>query len=372
MKTVRVELAERSYEIIVGSNMWENLPAALKEVLRPGKVLLVSDENVFSLYGQRAIGILQEAGFQVFPAVIPPGEGSKTLYWANELYTAAIRAGLDRKAAFIALGGGVVGDLAGFAAATYLRGVDFVQIPTTLLAQVDSSVGGKVAVNHELGKNLVGAFYQPKLVWIELETLTTLPRREFLAGAAEVVKYGAALDLSLLERLEKNWPAFWEKDASFLAEVITACCRIKAEIVSQDEKEKGIRALLNFGHTVGHALEAATSYRYYLHGEAVLIGMAAAVQLALLLELLKPDEARRLLGFFARIGLKEAPAGLTASEVLAALKQDKKRSGKKSIFVLPVGPGRAGIFDNVTRSMVAAVLDRYLHEKGQGLLSLDV
>ena len=259
MQTIQVDLKERAYEIKIVSHQWHQLAAALAKVLAPGKVLLVSDEHVWAHYGSYVESALQ-GSYTVVPVIIPPGEASKTLAEADRLYTVAIEAGLDRSNAVIALGGGVVGDLAGFVAATYLRGVPFVQIPTTLLAQVDSSVGGKVAVNHRLGKNLIGAFYQPKLVWIELETLKTLPPREFMAGAAEVVKYGAILSADFITFLEENWAGFLKQDKAILQEIIATCCRLKSQVVVEDERETGKRAILNFGHTLGHALEAATSF----------------------------------------------------------------------------------------------------------------
>jgi 3-dehydroquinate synthase len=329
-------------------------------VAKPGKALLVSDENVFPLYGGMAIAALNEAGFSVTPAVVPAGEESKTLAWADHLYSAAIEAGLDRSGVIVALGGGVVGDLAGFVAATYLRGVPFIQMPTTLLAQVDSSVGGKTAVNHRLGKNLIGSFYQPKLVWVELDTLATLPEREYLAGAAEVLKYGVILSEPLLTFLDTRWVGFMEKDTTVLTEVVGDCCALKSKVVSQDEREGGLRAILNFGHTLGHALEAATSYRHYLHGEAILAGMMMAVRLAVRKEILAASDAARLLGLFARVGLVAAPEDLSVQQVLAALRYDKKREGEQTVFILPEAIGRVQSFRDVDENHVADVLADYL------------
>ena len=361
MQTVQVKLAERSYPIYIGKNIWSLLPQKLQTVLPLTTALLVSDSNVYPLYGEKISAALTAAGWRVTPAVVPAGEGSKTLARAEELYTAAIKAGRDRSGTVVALGGGVVGDLAGVIAATYLRGVPFVQIPTSLLAQVDSSEGGKVAVNHPLGKNLIGAFYQPKLGWIELEVLRTLPRAEFLAGAAEVVKYGVILSESLFSTLERHWQDFLSQEERLLAQVITECCRLKAEIVAADEREAGQRALLNFGHTLGHALEAATHYDYYLHGEAVLVGMMLAVQLALRQQLLAPAAGGRLLELMAKLGMKPAPPALTAAAVLTALQQDKKRAGTKQPFILPVKIGQADIFANIPPMLVSSVLQEYLN-----------
>ncbi|MCW3491280.1 3-dehydroquinate synthase [Dethiobacter alkaliphilus] len=371
MRMVQVPLGERSYDIHIGENIWPAISEIWPQRLKPGQVLLVSDENVFGLYGGKLIAALHEAGFSVTPAVVPAGEESKTLKWADTLYTAAIEAGLDRSGFIVALGGGVVGDLAGFVAATYLRGVPFVQVPTTLLAQVDSSVGGKTAVNHRLGKNLIGAFYQPQLVWIELETLATLPKREYLAGAAEVVKYGVILHEPLITLLEKQWDGFIAGETPVLTEVIGDCCALKARVVAEDEREGGLRAILNFGHTLGHALETATSYKYYLHGEAVLAGMVLAVQLAQRRELLTEEEARRLLRMFARVGLRPAPPGLQAEAVLGALKQDKKREGDDIVFILPETIGKVRSFKDVDPQAVADVLAAYLDAEGSLLPDAD-
>jgi len=364
MRLVQVPLGERSYPIYIGKNLYAAVAGTWPENVRLSRVLLVSDENVFPLYGGRFVATLHDAGFAVTPVVIPAGEGSKTLAWAETLYTAAIEAGLDRNGLIVALGGGVTGDLAGFAAATYLRGVPFVQVPTTLLAQVDSSVGGKVAVNHPLGKNLIGAFYQPRLVWIELGALDTLPEREFLAGAAEVVKYGAILSEPFFGYLEANWQLFLDRDPSVLAETVAACCGLKARVVAEDEREKGLRAILNFGHTLGHALEAATAYSYYLHGEAVLAGMVMAVNIALRKRVLPEKDAGRLLGMFAKIGVRPAPPGLAAAEVIAALAHDKKREEDVTVFILPVRIGRVEPFLDVDAGTVRNVLNEYLGDAG--------
>ncbi|MDW7685092.1 MAG: 3-dehydroquinate synthase [Bacillota bacterium] len=371
MRMVQVPLGERSYPIQIGKNIWPAIADIWPEKVKPGRALLVSDENVFPLYGGKVVAELHRAGFDVLPAVVPAGEGSKTLSFAEELYSAAIEAQLDRHGVIIALGGGVVGDLAGFVAATYLRGVPFIQVPTTLLAQVDSSVGGKTAVNHRLGKNLIGAFYQPQLVWIELETLATLPKREFLAGAAEVIKYGVILSEPLFSDLEEKWDGFLAKETAVLTEVVGDCCGLKARVVAEDEREAGLRAILNFGHTLGHALEAVTSYSHYLHGEAVLVGMAMAAQLAVKMGVFSRAEAERLLALCGRIGLKEPPAGLEPSAVIDALRYDKKRDGDHTVFVLPVRIGEVKLFRDVADEHLAWVLAQYLGRNTEGsLLSL--
>ena len=362
MRIIEVPLGERSYPIYIGHEIWSELSTVLQQRLTPGKALLISDEHVFPLYGAKTAAALKKAGFTVTSAVVPVGESSKSVAQAESLYTKAIKAGLNRTDPVVALGGGVVGDLAGFIAATYLRGVPFVQIPTSLLAQVDSSVGGKVAVNHQLGKNLIGTFYQPRLVWIDLSVLNTLPQHEFLAGAAEVVKYGAILSKPLFQTLENRWDDLLKKDLEVLSEVIASCCTLKAQIVKQDEKEKGIRALLNFGHTLGHALETATDYTYYLHGEAVLAGMVLAVHLAVAAELIDFKTAGRLLALFKRVGLKKAPPGLTVEQVFTAMQQDKKRLVDKTVFILPVEIGSGQSFTSLTHPLISEVVRKYLQQ----------
>lgn len=360
MRVVWVPLGRQSYPIYIGRDLYPALGKTWLESIKPGRALLVSDEQVFSLHGENLTRELSAAGFQVFTALLPAGEGSKTLTCAEYLYTAAIEAGLDRRCAVLALGGGVIGDLAGFVAATYLRGVPFVQIPTTLLAQVDSSVGGKVAVNHTLGKNLIGAFHQPQLVWVDLAMLETLSAREYLAGAAEVIKYGVILSAPFCTFLENNWPAFLDREPEVLAEVVATCCALKSQVVAADEREEGVRAILNFGHTLGHALEAATGFTYYLHGEAVLAGMMMATEIAAARGVLPPGEAQRLLSLYHRLGILSAPPGLEEERLLAALWQDKKREGASLVFVLPRRSGEAELFRDVDMALIRRVAQDYL------------
>ncbi|MBS4022195.1 MAG: 3-dehydroquinate synthase [Dethiobacter sp.] len=360
MRRLQVSLEGRSYPIYIGRNLYPHLWGAWQESVKPTKILLVSDENVFPLFGGKLIAELDRAGFASSLVVVPAGEGSKSMSWLEAIYSSALEAGLDRGGLVLALGGGVVGDLAGFAAATYMRGVPFIQVPTTLLAQVDSSVGGKVAVNHPLGKNLIGAFYQPRLVWIELETLRSLPEREFLAGAAEVIKYGIILSKPFFNYLEENWTAFLARQEEVLTEVIAVSCGLKSEVVARDEREEGERAILNFGHTWGHALEAATGYNYYLHGEAVLVGMALAVHMAAKKKILSRTDARRIVSMLARIGLRPPPPGLDSENVLASLKYDKKRKDGRLVFVFPVSIGEVALFSDTDTGLLFAVLNDYL------------
>jgi 3-dehydroquinate synthase len=363
MRALWVPLGERSYPIYIGSNLGAELGKTWLENLPPGRLLLVSDEQVFPLHGEKLLLTLAEAGFHVVPELLPAGETGKTLSFAEQLYTSAIRAGLDRHSAVVAFGGGVIGDLAGFVAATYLRGVPFIQVPTTLLAQVDSSVGGKVAVNHFLGKNLIGAFYQPRLVWIDLAVLETLPDREYLAGAAEVIKYGIILSEEFCTFLENNWQGFIDRDREVLAEIVLTCCKLKSRVVADDEREEGLRAILNFGHTLGHALEAATDYNCYLHGEAVLAGMLMATKIAEAKGVLPPAEAQRQVSLYRRLGVPAAPPGLDEEKLFAALWQDKKRQGDSLAFVLPRRCGEVDLFRDVSLELVRGTVREYLSQK---------
>jgi len=375
MRVVWVPLGRRSYPVYIGRKLESELAATWRENLSPlsasqagGRLLLVSDEQVFPLHGERLQLALQEAGYRVTRELLPAGEGAKTLTQAANLYTAAIRAGLDRHSAVVALGGGVVGDLAGFVAATYLRGVSFIQVPTTLLAQVDSSVGGKVAVNHPLGKNLIGAFYQPRFVWIDLDLLGTLPEREYLAGAAEVLKYGIILSEEFCTFLEAHWRSFLDREPEVLTEVIATCCALKSRVVAADEQETGLRAVLNFGHTLGHALEAATDFKCYLHGEAVLAGMLMATEIARDKGVLPPAEARRLLALYHRLGVRAAPPGVNEEKLLEALWLDKKRLGGQLVFVLPRRCGEVALYRDVALELVRRVVRQYLSTVGPTII----
>jgi 3-dehydroquinate synthase len=320
-------------------------------------MLVVTNPVVAGLYGEAVKRSLAEAGFQVGEAQIPDGEEYKTLATVAGLYDAAFTGGLERGDAVLALGGGVVGDIAGFLAATYMRGVPFVQVPTTLLAQVDSSVGGKVGVNHPGGKNLIGAFYQPRFVLIDPDTLATLPSREVRAGLAEVIKYGVISDAGFFSWLEANIDRLLNLEPAALEHAIAASCRIKAAVVSADETETGLRAILNFGHTVGHALEAVTGYQRFVHGEAVAIGMVAAARLAVRLGYFEPPGAERITGLVLRAGLPaEVPAGVVPGALLEAMRRDKKVVANRLTFVLPEAIGRVRVVRGVAAEEVLAVL----------------
>jgi 3-dehydroquinate synthase len=273
------------------------------------------------------------------------------------LYDYALENGLERQSAVVALGGGVIGDLAGFFAATYMRGVPFIQVPTTLLAQVDSSVGGKVGVNHPKGKNMIGCFYQPRLVFTDVATLRTLPRRELRAGLAEVIKYGVIWDEGFFCFLEKNLEGVFDLDQQVLTKIVRNSCAIKAEIVEKDEREAGLRAILNFGHTVGHAIEAITEYRVYRHGEAVALGMVVAATIAVRRGLLAPELKKRLVSFLERAGL---PTGVPAfgEELLEIMKKDKKVQRGRIRFVLPLALGQVEIFSDIEPEEIMAALSK--------------
>ncbi len=340
MHTVNVSLAERSYDIEIGTR----LDAAGDRIrgLGFGRKMAVVTNPTVKLYGKPLIESLKAAGFLVMSIEIPDGEQFKNLDWANAIYTALLTNGFDRKSALVAFGGGVIGDLTGFAAATFMRGVPFVQVPTTLLAMVDSSVGGKTGVNHPMGKNMIGAFYQPRKVLMDLAVLKTLPREEFLSGIAEVIKYGVIRDAVLFEYLEKNRGHILNLETEALTHVIRRSCEIKAEVVSQDEREGGLRAILNFGHTVGHAIETAENYTMR-HGEAVAIGMVYASRLALATGLCDDSVPPRVEGLIRAYGL---PADLGAlrlrpsvAGLMDTMQVDKKAEGGKVKFILPTGIG---------------------------------
>jgi 3-dehydroquinate synthase len=336
MATLKVQLANRSYDIVVDERLLGEL-GSVCAALNPGaRGAIITDSNVRPLFARSVQRSLKKAGFALEVITIPAGEKSKSLKVVQECYDQLAAFRLERKSFIIALGGGVVGDLAGFVAATYLRGIPFIQVPTTLLAQVDSSVGGKVGINLKAGKNLVGAFYQPLHVLCDLSTLSKLPDREFRAGLAEVIKYGIIYDAALFARLERELPKVLKRDLKTLGEVIARCCEIKAEVVSQDETESGLRAILNFGHTIGHGLEAISKYGKYLHGEAISIGQVAAAHLSHKIFGLPGTDVDRIRDLFLRAGLP-VTVRLSAhqkEQLFAAMRLDKKVSGGEIKFVL--------------------------------------
>ncbi|HTW87402.1 MAG TPA: 3-dehydroquinate synthase [Candidatus Binataceae bacterium] len=336
MRTFSVALGARSYPVHVGTGILDSIGTlALEAGLSGGRVAIVTDSNVAPLYLSRVATALDTAKFDPITIEIAAGESSKSLAMLESIYDRLVAANFERGAAVFALGGGVVGDLAGFAAATYLRGVPLVQVPTTLVAQVDSALGGKTGVNHRLAKNLIGAFYEARMVVADVDTLGTLGEREFREGLAEVIKYGAIMDAPLLDDLERGRDAIAARDRRELERLVELSLRHKASVVERDEREAGLRRILNFGHTVGHALEAAAGYNRYLHGEAVAIGMVAAARLSETYAGLSSDESERLRTLIAQAGLPvELPAGWAGEEFARALNLDKKRAGDKIEFVL--------------------------------------
>ena len=336
MGAFRIELGASSHQVHVGIGLLDRIGDLTRDAgLKRGRAALLTDSNVAKLYAVRVLKTLAAAGFDARLIEVAAGEPSKSLATLERIYDDLVQAELDRSSIIFALGGGVVGDLAGFAAATYLRGLPLVQIPTTLVAQVDSALGGKTAVNHRSAKNLIGAFYQPKLIVADVATLTTLPDREFREGLGEVIKYGAIMDTDFFTSLEQGMSAILARDPNRLTDIVERSLRHKANVVESDEHEGGLRKILNFGHTLGHALEASSGYGSYLHGEAVAIGMVAAARLSCAYAGLSADEASRLERLIEAARLPtRMPAGWRDAEFTRALKLDKKRADDKVEFVL--------------------------------------
>ena len=342
-KKLTVKLGKRSYPIIIGKGLLSESGKMIKGFKLGKKVLIVTNPRIKLLYAKSLLSSLKEASFEVFLKVIPDGEQYKSFSQAKKIYDVLLKHHFERNSFIIALGGGVIGDLAGFAAATYARGIPFIQIPTTLLAQVDSSVGGKVAVNHPSGKNMIGAFYQPKAVIIDLEMLSSLPRKQLKVGLAEVVKYGVIWDSRFFHYLEEHTRKILNYDYECLKHIIFRSCQIKAVVVSRDEKEANLRAILNFGHTLGHALESLKGYRSITHGEAISIGMVFASRLARQMKLFSGTDLDRLLNLLKRIGLPTQLKTKKAKKLMPFLLSDKKVREGKVRFVLPRRIGKVFI-----------------------------
>jgi 3-dehydroquinate synthase len=352
-ETVTVELRERSYEIVIGPGLLGEIGQRLKRMRFDGKVAVVSNPAVRELYAERVVSGLTSSGFKPTVIEIPAGEEHKNFAWLTFLYDRFLEARLERGSPVVALGGGVIGDLSGFAAATFLRGVPFVQVPTTLLSQVDASVGGKTAINHPQGKNLIGAFYQPRLVLIDVETLRSLPRREFVAGLAEVIKCAAILSPDLFDLLEKQMASVLAQDPELTTEIVRVCCSLKAMVVGEDERETGLRSILNFGHTLGHAIERLTDYERFLHGEAVAIGMAFAARLSSARGHCSEDTAGRIVRLLKRAGLPvEIPREVMGRHLALAIEADKKVAGGMVRFVCVSEIGRT-VFDQLSAAEIA-------------------
>lgn len=341
MHTLKVNLAERSYLIHIGQGLLCQVGVAMQDKGYSRKALVISQKTIFELYGEKLAAGLAAAGFTANIMLLPDGEQAKTIEVLQGLYDEAISHDLDRRSPVIALGGGVAGDVAGFFAATYMRGVPFIQVPTTLLAQVDSSVGGKVAVNHRQAKNLIGAFYQPDFVIADLDTLKSLPVREYKSGLAEVIKYGVIWDEAFFEYLEGHRQDLLSYKADILMQVVHKCCVIKAAVVEKDERDAGLRQVLNFGHTMGHALETITGYARWLHGEAVAIGMAAAADIATAFGFMPKNENLRLKEILGEYGFSTAiPDEISKIELVDNAIHDKKALQNKITLILPEKIGR--------------------------------
>lgn len=358
MQTITVELGDRSYPIVIANGTLSGIGNALAESGYRGRVALISNPTVYDLYGKSVATSLRGAGFDLCEVLVPDGEEYKSLDSAGLIYTELLKARLDRKSVLVALGGGVIGDLTGFVASTFMRGIDFIQVPTTLLAQVDSSVGGKTGVNHALGKNMIGTFWQPRLVWIDVATLRTLPQREFFSGLAEVIKYGVIWDEDFFCFLEREKEKILAHDSAVLVRLISRSCEIKAEVVSKDEREAGLRAILNYGHTIGHAVETATGYTRYLHGEAVAIGMVSAALLAHLLGLIDRQQAERIRALIRGYGLPDViPESVGFEKMLSGMQLDKKTVSGALTFVLPEKIGAVRIEKGVIPEDIRKAVD---------------
>ena len=358
MATLRVELGDRAYPIEVGSGLIDD-PARFRPHLRGPRAAVVTSATVAPLYLARVSAALRAAGAEVLEVVLPDGEENKSWATLNRVFDALLAARCDRDTTLVALGGGVVGDMAGFAAAVYQRGVPFIQVPTTLLAQVDSSVGGKTGINHPLGKNMIGAFHQPQAVIADVDTLGTLPRRELRAGIAEVVKHGFIRDAGFVDWLEASGiERLAAGEAEALTHAVVRSCEIKAEVVGCDEREEGLRAILNFGHTFGHAIESGLGYGEWVHGEAVAAGMVMGADLSARAGLLSAADAARVPALLVRAGLPVAgPAGLAAERYLELMAVDKKAARGRIRFVLLEKVGGAVLRGDLPEALVRATLD---------------
>ncbi len=339
-ETLNVSLGERSYPIEISSGSLKTLGENLTKVNFPKRVAVISNPTVDRIYGEIVLHSLEKDGFSVSRCNVPDGEEYKTLETLTSVYDFLIEQSFDRGCGIVALGGGVIGDMAGFAAATMLRGIPYAQVPTTLLSQVDSSVGGKTAVNHPLGKNLIGAFYQPELVHIDIDTLRTLEPREISSGLAEVVKYGVIRDADFFTWLENNADKLRKLDPAALIHAIKTSCQIKADVVGSDERESSLRAILNYGHTFGHAIESLAGYGQWKHGEAVAVGMVVAAKISQQLGLCSKEDVERIVALLTTLGLPvTAPEGFSLEQYVAAMQHDKKVKQGTLTMVLNCGIG---------------------------------
>ena len=353
---VDISLGERSYPILIGPRLLEDA-SLLSTFITARSLLIVTNETIAPLYLSKLQSALQ--GRRVATLILPDGEQHKTLESFSRILDALVAERMNRDAAAVALGGGVIGDMVGFAAACYQRGIDYVQVPTTLLAQVDSSVGGKTGVNHPRGKNMIGAFHQPRCVLVDTSTLQTLPPREYSAGMAEVVKYGFIRDTAFLQWIEANVDRLLARDDAAVMHAVRRSCEIKAEVVGRDEREHGLRAILNLGHTFGHAIETASGYGNWLHGEAVAAGMVMAADMSARLGWLQPAERDRVVQVLTRLGLPVAPPRIGAQRGRELMGMDKKVLGGRIRLVLLQGLGRAAVVDDYAEQALDATLQAH-------------
>ncbi len=356
----QVTTATAQYPIFVGHGCIKRLGREMRRLGLSGTAVVISDETVFHLYGQRVCRVLDDAGFTPAPLAVPSGESTKSLDVAGSLYDALIEYHIERSDPIIALGGGMIGDLAGFVAATYLRGVPLVQVPTSLIAMVDASIGGKTAVNHPRAKNIIGAFYQPRLVLADIDALSSLPKRELVSGWAEVVKHGLILDADYFSYLEKNVEKLLRLDPEATSMAVSRSAAIKAMIVSEDEKEQGRRTLLNYGHTIGHGLESAGDYAKFLHGEAVAIGMMASAYISQHMGMISQETVKRQGFLLEALGLPAQCTNVDKQSVLTAMELDKKVQNKATRWVLLEGLGKAVVRKDVPPDLVSAALDEVI------------
>ncbi|MCA9458256.1 MAG: 3-dehydroquinate synthase [Nitrospiraceae bacterium] len=363
---VPVSLGDRSYQVLIQPHILPQIGRVLQDVGLAGRVAIVTNPVVNEIYGRVVFRSLKRCGFSPFLVVIPDGEKAKSMYWLSKILDELVTQRLERQEVVLALGGGVVGDVAGFAASVYLRGVSFVQVPTTLVAQVDSSVGGKTGVNHPIGKNLIGAFYQPRVVVVDPQALQSLPKREWVAGLAEVIKYGMIADLKFFEYLEQHVEDLREQAEDVIPTVIRRCCEIKAEVVGGDERESGRRRILNYGHTVGHALETWGRYRTWIHGEAVGIGMVQEATMAHFLGLCTKELVERQRDLIQDVGLPIVMPSMTFMELWGAIQHDKKVVNGQINCVLPTTIGKVKVVPLV-RQRIRQWFTASQSSRGKGL-----
>lgn len=360
MRKVEVNLQERSYVITIGAGAISDLGKTLLSCCKPTKVAVISNTTVARIYSDSVFQALKANGIEAKLVTMPPGERFKTLTSVRRIYASLIEMKMDRGGAIVALGGGVIGDMAGFAAATYMRGIDFIQVPTTVLAQVDASVGGKTGVDLPEGKNLIGAFHQPRSVIIDIDTLSTLPNRELKSGLAETIKHGIIYDQEYFNYVDANAGALLRRDQQRMVEAICRSVEIKRDVVENDERENGLRAILNYGHTVGHAVEALSGYGKLRHGEAVSIGMVTEAILAESIGAAQPGIAETIARTLKKFGLPVAlSSSISTEEIIRFIELDKKTLGGKIKLALPVRIGECGIFADISRDKLADAINQH-------------